>query len=148
MSPATAERIFRLARGLGHFHVTCESKAKNIANSGAKTLSYSGPDGAGSCTYNYSENKDVEALTETFQGIALTLEEGRELERLHRYDRLGLDAAISYLTDEVSAGHALEIGNIEATLRSLVDDAEVMQRVRTRADKLLLLIPGAASASP
>ena len=144
ISPATAAHIFALARQLKHFDVTCSTKAKNIADTGTKVLTYSGVDGSGSCTYNYSENKDVESLTDIFQGIAETMDQGRELDRLHRYDRLGLDAAMTLLTQEVSAGRALEIGTIAASLRSIADDADVMDRVRIRARALLVL----ASSAP
>ena len=69
------------------------------------------------------------------------MDEGRKLDYLHRYDRLGLDAEIESFTREVSDGHALEMGTIAATLRSIADDPEVMQRVRTRASALLTLVP-------
>ena len=49
----------------------------------------------GSCVYNYSDNKNVALLTDTFLGIAFTLDEGRKLDFLHRYDRLGLDAEMT-----------------------------------------------------
>jgi hypothetical protein len=143
LSPATTARIFSLARQLKHFNIPCASKAKNIADTGTKTLAYAGPDGAGSCTYNYTEYKDVQALTDLFQGIAETLDEGRELDRLHRYDRLGLDAAMTFLAQEVLAGHALEVGTIAESLRSITADPDVMERVRTRAGALLAQIPPA-----
>jgi hypothetical protein len=142
ISPATAARVFALGQKLKRFNVTCASKAKNIADTGTKTLSYVAADGTGSCTYNYTENKDVEALTDIYQGIAETMDRGRELDHLHRYDRLGLDAAIAFLAQEVTEGHALELGTIAVSLHSIAGDAEVMERVRTRATKLLALIPG------
>jgi hypothetical protein len=141
ITPATTDRIFALSQKLDRFNVACASKAKNIADTGTKSLSYSGPDGTGSCTYNYSENKDVEELTGIFQGMAETMDEGRALDRLHRFDRLGLDAAMAFLAQEVSAGRALEVGTIAASLRSIADDADVMQRVRARARTLLALLP-------
>jgi hypothetical protein len=141
ISATTVDRIFSLGKKLDRFNVTCASKAKNVADTGTKTLSYSAADGTGSCTYNYSENKDVQALTEIFLGMAETMDEGRTLDHLHRFDRLGLDDAMAFLAQEVSAGHALEVGTIAASLRSIADDADVMQRVRARARTLLALIP-------
>jgi hypothetical protein len=146
LSPATTARIFSLAWQLKQFGIPCASKAKNVADTGTKILAYTGPDGSGSCTYNYTENKDVQALTEIFEGIAETMDEGRELDRLHRYDRLGLDAAMTFLVQEVSAGHALEVGTIAASLRSITADPDVMERVRTRAGALLAQIPPAGDA--
>lgn len=141
ISAATATKIATLARELHNFNVTCASKAKNIADTGKKRLSYMGPDGQGSCDYNYSENKNVQALTEIFQGLAETMDQGRHLEFLHRYDRLGLDDATSQLALELTAGRALEVGTIAPVLRSIAADSEVMQRVRNRAKTLLASVP-------
>ena|GEM_PF-419691 len=146
VTPATSARVFALTRKLDHFNVTCASKAKNIADTGTKVLTYAGPDGIGSCTYNYSENKDVQALTETLLGIAETMDQGRKLDHLHRYDRLGLDSAITFLAQEVTDGHALELGTIAASLHSIAADGEVMERVRARANKLLTLIPAGSDS--
>jgi hypothetical protein len=142
----SAEKIFRLARQAQRFNVECASKAKNIADTGRKTLRYEGADGAGSCTFNYTENKAVGEITDVLLGMVETMDEGRELDRLHRYDRLGLDDAMATLSVEVDEGHALELETIAGTLRSLAGDAEVMQRVRARAAALLRLIPADAMA--
>jgi len=137
LSQPTVATIFKTARSLDHFNIECASKAKNIADTGKKTLSYSGADGHGSCTYNYSDNKNVMSLTETFQAIAFTMDEGRRLEFLHRYDRLGLDAEMENLTHEFEQKRAMELETISSTLASLAGDDAVMQRVRTQAAKLL-----------
>ena len=137
LSPATTEKIFKTARALNFFNVECASKAKNIANTGDKTLSYSGNDGKGSCEYNYSDNKSVSTLTDMFLAIAFTMDEGRRLEFLHRYDRLGMDAEITSLANEVQAGRAMELSTIAPTLDAIAGDAAVMQRVRLRAENLL-----------
>jgi hypothetical protein len=141
LSSQTTRRIFALADELDHFNIACASKAKNVADTGTKTLTYIAPGTMLSCTYNYTENMGVNALTGLFLAIAETMDEGRTLDHLHRYDRLGLDAAMSYLTQEVSAGRALELGTIATTLRSIADDAEVIERVRMRARALLTLVP-------
>jgi len=145
ISPVTSQKIFSTAEKLNRFDVPCASKLKNIADTGTKTLMYEGSDGNGSCTYNFSENKDVQSLTEIFQGIAETLDTGRRLDQLHRFDRLGLDAAMKALVDEVSEGRALEIGTIAKSLRSIASDTEVMARVRSRASTLLSQIPAASA---
>jgi hypothetical protein len=137
LSKATVAKIFKAARVLNHFNIECETKVKNIADTGKKTLSYTGADGSGSCTYNYSENKTVGVLTDTFLGIAYTIDEGRRLEFLHRYDRLGLDAEMISFEQELEAGRALELGTISPTLAAIADDTAVIQRVRLRAQKML-----------
>jgi hypothetical protein len=133
----TVAKIFKVARATNRFNIECASKAKNIADTGKKTLSYTGSDGSGSCTYNYSENKSVDTLTNTFLGIAYTMDQGRRLEFLHRYDRLGLDAVMTSLAQEAGAGRALELGTIAPTLAVIADDTAVIQRVRLHAQKML-----------
>jgi hypothetical protein len=147
LSQATTGKIFGLAHDLHGFKMHCASGAKNIADTGRKTLTYKGPDGEGTCTYNYSESKNVTLLTEMFQGIAETMDEGRRLDQLHRYDRLGLDAAMATLAEQVAAGRALELSTIQATLRSIAGDSEVMERVRTRANTLLAMVPAEVRTS-
>lgn len=137
VSRETVAKIFKAARAANYFNTECASKAKNIADTGKKTLSYAGPDGSGSCLYNYSESKPVDTLTNTFLAIAYTIEEGRRLDFLHRYDRLGLDAEMISFAGEVEAGRALELGTISPTLALIADDTAVIQRVRLRAQKML-----------
>jgi hypothetical protein len=140
LSKAATGKIFADARALNRFDLTCASKAKNIADTGTKTLHYSGEGGDGGCTYNFSENKRVVALADIFQGIARTLDVGRKLDFQHRFDRLGLDATIASLVQEVDGGSAVEVGVISPTLRSLADDGDLLQRVRERAARLLQLV--------
>jgi hypothetical protein len=139
LTQPTVAKIFKSARELDRFDMPCESTAKNIANTGKKTLSYAGTDGTGSCIYNYSSNKEVTGLTDTFLSIAFTLDEGRKLEFLHRYDRLGLDEEMTDLVQAAKAGHALEMETIAPVLTSIAGDAAVIERVRLQATKLLEL---------
>lgn len=139
ISSLTTQTIFKTARSLDRFNIPCESKAKNIADTGKKTLSYKGPDGQGSCLYNYSENRAITQLTDTFQAIAQTMDEGRKLQFLHRFDRLGLYSEMDVLSHEVEAKRVQELGNIAPALRSIVSDEAVMQKVRERAAHLLAL---------
>lgn len=137
LTSGTVAKIFKATKAADYFKIECASKLKNIADTGKKTLTYTGAGGSGSCTYNYSENKSVETLTDTFLAIAYTIDEGRRLEFLHRYDRLGLDAEMISFSQELEAGRALEVGTISSALAAIVDDMAVIQRVRLRAQKLL-----------
>lgn len=137
LTQATTVKIFKMARAERFFQTSCASKAKNIADTGMKTLSYAGPDGKGSCIFNYTENKVISMLNDLFLGIGTTLDEGRKLEFKRRYDRLGLDAELDALTQASDAGRAVELGTIGPLLRQLAGDTEMMQRVRLRSAKLL-----------
>lgn len=145
LSPPLTTQLFDTVHSTNRFHGGCESKAKNIASSGAKTLIYTGPDGHGQCLYNYTEIKSIAQMTDTFLAIAFTLDEGRKLEQAHRYDRLGLDQQIHELVDAVHEGHALELGNIAPILASIAEDNQLLERVRSRAATLLAGIPQTAT---
>jgi hypothetical protein len=137
LSPAGTARIFDRVRSTNGFQAGCASRAKNIADTGAKTLIYTSSAGTATCAYNYADDKTIAFLTREFQGIAETLDEGRRIERDHRYDRLALDSDLQYLLAAANAGDALELGAIAPILHSLVDDPQVLERVRARAAKLL-----------
>ncbi len=137
LSQATTAKLFERARTAGYFQHPCEAKVKNIADTGKKVLTYAGPDATGSCTYNYSENKLIAGLTDTFFGIAYTLEEGHTLAASHRFDHLGLDAEMIQFTEAVKQGRALEVGAIAPILRSIAEDPQLLDRVRARATQLL-----------
>lgn len=139
ISPATSAKIFETARAQKLFQVPCASKAKHIADTGMKTLTYQGADGTGSCVYNYTEIKTIAALTDTMLGIAQTLDEGRILEFKRRYDHLGLDAELGSLSKQNEEGRAIELGTISSLLEQLAGDPEMMDRVRSRATRLLEL---------
>jgi hypothetical protein len=137
ITKGTAAKLFTEVRGTHQLKGGCASKAKNIADTGTKTLTYSNREDSAKCTWNYSEDKTIVALGDTFMGMAYTLDMGRKLATKQRFDRLGLDQEMGFLVDAVKSGHAVELSNIAPTLRSLADDASLMERVRTRAAKLL-----------
>ncbi len=115
----------------------CESPQKKVAHTGTKTLILMSGGAPITCTYNYPDDKRVQEATSTFQALAVTMEEAPRLEHLHRFDRLGLDAELGMFVQSVQDGRAIEVGNIAATLRSLAADADLMERVRSRAADLL-----------
>jgi hypothetical protein len=137
LTPATTSRLFEQVRSTHQFARGCASKAKNIASSGKKVLSYLAGTESATCAYDYTEDKTIATLTNSFEAIAFTLDEGRKLVSLHRYDRLGLDPESEYLMKAARDGSAMELSLIAPTLQALVDDPQVLERVRVRAAQLL-----------
>ena len=137
---ATVKKIFEQARSTVVYHGGCETKAKNIAQTGVKTLTLVELAGAAStCTWNYSEKAPVAALQDEFIAMAETLDTGRTLQMQQRFDRLGLDREMSFLADEVSSGRAQGLENIAPVLQGIADDESLLERVRVRARALLQL---------
>jgi hypothetical protein len=137
VSKATAERL----RGGYKTAVigNCETKSKHLAQTGVKSIAYARPgsDVWASCTFNYSDDKDLMEAVAAFQAIAETIQLGEKLEHTHRFDRLGLDAQLEFLTAEAKEGRAIELGNIAPVLQSIVEDERVIDRARRKAARLL-----------
>ncbi len=138
ISDAATKRIFSTARQKQLFATACENGGDKVAFQGKKTLTYAGPEGRGSCIYNYSKDQQIEWITNEFEGIASTLEEGRRLQLEHDHGRLTLDAELETLDTMAHNGQALELDNIAPTLQQIAGDDAVMQRVQKRARNLLL----------
>ena len=115
----------------------CETKAKNIAKTGEKTIRYETADKTAECTFNYSDDVGLMGATAAFLAIAQTMQHGERLQHDLRYDRLGLDAEMEALEAAQKSGSAIEIGNIATVLQALVSDDHVIDRVRRRAARLL-----------
>jgi hypothetical protein len=137
MSKALREAMFATARKNKLFAIGCDDGGKNIAFQGTKTLQYEGPEGKGSCTYNWSKNAQIDKLTDQFQAIAATLDEGSKLQRQYEHGRLSLDTELELLEQMVHEGRAIELENIAPILQMLAGDEAVLQRVQRRARALL-----------
>jgi hypothetical protein len=136
VSAEFAERVFQTARHRNWFAGDCESHLK-VAFQGWKKLSYSGPDGQGSCEFNYSKDKEIQTLGDSLVAVAGTILEGARLETLLQHDRLGLDKEMDYLLEAEHDGRAQQICTIRGILERLAEDPGVMERVRKRANVLL-----------
>lgn len=131
-----AGRLFDTIHQRKNLNLDCESHMK-VAFQGWKKLTYNGPDGTGSCTFNYSKDKDIESLGESLVAVAGAIVEGARLEILLQHDRLGLDKEMDYLMEAAEDGRVQQVCTIRGILQRLADDPEVMERVRKRARVLL-----------
>jgi hypothetical protein len=136
LSPRFAETVFETAQHHSWFNESCESHLK-VAFQGIKTLSYSGPDGSGSCAFNFSRDKDIQGLGDSFVAVAETILEGVRLEMLLQHDPLGLDREIQTLSQAAQDGRAQQICVIRGILERLAQDDNVLEMVRKRARTLL-----------
>lgn len=135
-SPILAE-TFAAAHKYHFFAINCQGHHQRVAFTGKKTLSYSGPDGSGSCTFNFSHDKEINDVATKLMAVAYTLAIGSELRSEHRYDRLSLDKELASLQYAVENKQALELENIAPMLESIALDDAVMDRARGRARELL-----------
>ncbi|MGO9516874.1 MAG: hypothetical protein ACLPND_07520 [Candidatus Korobacteraceae bacterium] len=147
MSETNRQKIFDSARRLNYFQGDFDSHLKRIAQTGSKTLAYKSVQVRGSSTYNYSQNPDVQQLTQLFLRVATAIDYGRQLAWSYRYDKLGLDQRLREL-EELQAGHQVEeLTAIEPMLRKIADDPNLMHISRQSAQHLLKTISASTTAS-
>lgn len=152
VSPSTRDRIFALTQGVDYFQGDFEFRKHAVADTGRKTLRYQDGARTSETTFNWSENKQIQQLTDIFESIALTQGLARKLAHLRRYDKLGLDAVLKRMEELRKANYLGELQAIAPLLRQIANDPGVMKLARDRARRLLDQVDAAAlppaSASP
>lgn len=151
VSEPTRKRIFALALALNCFRGNFEYHSGRIANTGAKTLKCAYVDHQSQTTYNYSTNPKLQELATIFQDISTTLEFGRRLTYLHRYDKLGLEAELKSMQDQARNKRLGELQAVAPQLQQILNDQAIINVTRRRAEQLLQLIrsdPAARAAAP
>ena len=145
LTPTTTTRIFEAAKQVNFFQGDFDLKGRRLANMGAKTLSYSDGIREYQTSYNYSQNPVIMDLTQLFERLGATLEFGRRLAYEHKYDRLGLEAELKYMTEQEQKGSLVDLQVDAPVLQVIADDSAVMNISRHRAQALLDKIKGSSS---
>ncbi len=136
LSQEFAGNLFAMAKHSKWFNLPCESHIK-VAFQGWKTITYSGPGGHGSCTFNYSKDREIQEMGDSLQAVAQTILEGARLQILLQHDPLGLDQEMTFLVEAVGDGRAQQVCAIKSILERLAQDDSVLERVRKEARALL-----------
>jgi hypothetical protein len=137
MSPARREKLFRYAREANYFDGDFSFKKHPVASTGKKTLTYSDPTRRFNTTFDYSENKAIAEITNILSGISNTIEHGRKLVFLRRFDKLGLEEELKAMESAAEGHNLAELQIIAPTLDSIAGDRTVLNIARQRAQKLL-----------
>lgn len=137
LSDKVRQQIFDLAKRAKYFNGNVDSGRKNIANTGAKTLSYKDGKRTTQATYNYSLVPAVAQLTEVFQNLSTTLEFGRRLTYFHKYQKLALDDDLRRMEELAQTNSLGDVRAIAPVLESIGNDPTVMNMTRARALRLL-----------
>jgi hypothetical protein len=138
VSQASRTRIFELAKRAHYFEGDVDSKKKNLASTGMKTLAYKDAQKSTRATYNYSPIPAVEELTAFFQSLSTTLEFGHRLDYYLRYQKLALDEEMKKMEEMSNSGGLVEISAVAPILQKIADDPAVIKVVRARAQRLML----------
>jgi hypothetical protein len=130
-------QVFDLAKKSRYFTGNVDSGHKNIANTGAKTLAYKDASHNSQATYNYSTLQPVAQLTAIFQNLSTTMEFGRRLVYLHKYQKLALDDQLKRMEEMQRENSLGDVGAIAPVLKDIANDSSVMNVSRARALRLL-----------
>jgi hypothetical protein len=137
VSTRNQERLFRDAREANYFNGDFSYKKHAVAATGKKTLTYSDPVRHFSTTYDYSDNRAIQEITNIFSGISNTIEHGRKLVFLRRFDKLGLEEELKGMESAAEDHNLAELQIIAPTLKSIAEDSTVLNIARKRAKRLL-----------
>jgi hypothetical protein len=137
LSPTTRGRIFDLAKRAHYFQGDIDSKKRNLASTGRKTLSYKDDQRSTQATYNYSPSAAVQELTQLFQNLSATLEFGRRLQYFHHYQKLALDDELKRMEETAKQNGLTELAAVAPILQQIANDNSVINPVRARAQRLL-----------
>lgn len=144
ISPATRDRMFLLAKAANYFQGNFDYRKHKVASTGKKTLTYADATRHFDTVYDYTENPTVEEVTRIFQGISNTIEHGRKLQFLRRFDKLGLAKELEGMEELAQHGYMMEVQIIAPTLQNIANDSAVMNLARQSAQRLL----AAANSQP
>ena len=151
LAEPTRAHILELATALQCFQGDFEYHGGRVANMGAKTLACNWTGRESHTTYNYSTNQRLQELTTLFQDISNTMEHGRRLDYLQRYDKLGLEEEMKFMEEQEKNRQLAELQAVAPQLERILNDSAVLNVTRHRAEHLLQVIkanPAARAAAP
>jgi hypothetical protein len=137
MSAATRNKLFDLARQAGYFHGDFSFKKHAVSSTGQKTLTYADPARHFESSYDYTQNKAIQEVTRIFEGVSQTIEHGRKLQYLRRFDKLGLEDELKGMESLAESNYLSELQLIAPTLESIANDPAILNIARQRAKRLL-----------
>jgi hypothetical protein len=137
MSAPNRDKLFRYAKEANYFDGDFGFKKHVVSSTGKKTLTYADPVRHFETAYDYSENKAIQEITNIFQGISNTIEQGRKLQFLRRFDKLGLEAELKGMENAMEGHNLAELQLIAPILESIANDPAILNIARQRAKRIL-----------
>jgi hypothetical protein len=132
MAQADTAQIFDLAAKLDYFKRKLESPAK-VARMGDKTLHYEKGSETGDTTFNYTEDPDGRLITDWFERIAETERHLIDLQRVVKYDKLGINSALLQLEVSLDRKRLVAPEQFLPMLDRVVKNESFMHLARERA---------------
>ncbi len=100
---------------------------------GDKTLHYEDGDKSGETTFNFTEDVDGREITDWFERISETERDLMELERVVKYDKLGVNDAILRLEITMDKKRLIAPEQFLPLLNRVIKNESFMHQARERA---------------
>lgn len=132
-----ATRVFDLAVELDFFSKPLSSRRK-VASTGRKVLRYES-DGAvrGEAEFDYSDDSRARELASWFIKLCETHQHLQELERVFRFDRLGVNQALVHLEQAYERDRVVAPELLKPILGRIAAHGRIVHLARARAEGLL-----------
>jgi hypothetical protein len=119
-----------------------ETKRK-VADLGRKHLSLEMPSGTREADFNYSDLKEVNALSAFFDGLLNQQTLSLDLENAIRFERLSVPQRLDQLEDELKSSRIGDPEGLAPLLEKIAQDQRVLDYARQHAEQIKnrLLLP-------
>ena len=137
LSEDLVKQAFDLADKLNHFKGESFETHRKIANMGKKTLTYQNGEERASQTFNYSERPEAMDLVNLFERISNTQQANIEMQRMMRFEKLGLMKRLLQLEIDLDHKDLAEPLLLVPTLEDIAMNKAYMDIARLRARIIL-----------
>jgi len=136
-SSSTRTEIFRIAQELHFFKGKFKTSQVSHSRYGSKSLTFADGPITNGITYTSSKNPLINRLTALFESISVTMEFGRNLERLRTGDPSALAAELKQIERRSRHGRLAEFQVIAPMVQGIATDAEASKMSRRYARAIL-----------
>lgn len=137
LSEEEVREVFDLAQKLNRFESSLQSDRK-VAFTGAKTLRYRTAAGEKTeAEFTYSTNPDAQEIVAWFESAGETERHFLELDRVVRFDRLGVNKALLLFQSSFDKGRVVGAKQFLGILGTIAEDTKFMHMARARAAALI-----------
>lgn len=137
LTASTTRALFALAKSLDDFHALRLESRRKVANLGLKTLIYTHDGRENKVEFNYTANRQAQALESLFNGIASVEQHIDSLEYSARFDPLGLPGKLTQIEIDLKNKALVDPQLMTPILRKIAGDSQYLHIAQARAVYLL-----------
>jgi hypothetical protein len=137
LSDQEVREVFDLAQRMNRFQAPLQSDRK-VAFTGAKTLRYRTAAGEeAEAKFTYTTDSDAQKMVAWFESAGETERHFLELDRVVRFDRLGVNKALLLFQASFDNGRVVGAKQFLGILGTIAEDTKFMHMARARAAALI-----------